>query len=654
LIIELVAMPFWPQKLAAASLIALMGFSALFALALLQWGHFRAASAVYLGGSWLIFTIIIILGGGARSQDTVFYIALSISAAWLIGYRAALLVVGACASALLIMAVLEVKGVVMPHYFTGEPIPNWVNFVVATVIAAVPTGRALQVLKNALTRSQEAESALREQQEHLEELVQQRTAEVVEARDQAEAANRAKTVFLAKMSHELRTPLNAILGFSAMVGTDAGLTDQHRKDLAVVRRSGEHLLVLIDDVLDMARIETGRVPVESASFDVLALVNDTVNMVRDRAHAKNLDLAVAISANAPRFVCSDAGKLRQVLANLVGNALKYTDEGRVTVSVDVQPGDNRENCVLIFEVEDTGIGISPEDQARIFDPFVQAANANRREGTGLGLSIRQNFVRLLGGRIYLDSTPGRGSRFRVELPARKAAAAEQGGQEEAVVGLEPGQPEYRVLIVEDQVENWLLLERLLREAGFKTLVAEDGIKAIEAFSAWRPHFIWMDLRLPVLSGLDVAKRLRELEGGRDVKIVAVTASAFASHREEVLAAGMDDFVRKPYRPREIFECMKRHLGVRYVYEPAQESTRAEPSLAIIAEDLAALPAALQDELENAVIALDCGKIARVVRRISEHNAALGSAIMGLADVLAYTPIFDALRKSKIKIAEAHR
>ena len=503
-------------------------------------------------------------------------------------------------------------------------------------------------------RARRAHGELRVYKENLEQLVGQRTAELVEARDQALAANRTKSVFLATMSHELRTPLNAILGFSALVRADTSLPEQHRKDLAVVGSSGEHLLGLIDDVLDMAKIETGGAAAESAAIDLRNLVTDTVNMLRERALTKNLSLLLDVSSRAPRFVRTDPGKLRQVLTNLVGNALKYTDEGSVVVRVDARPEENPALLILIFDVEDTGIGIAREDQARIFDPFFQGAGARTRKGTGLGLSICRHFVELLGGTIQVESTPGRGSRFRIEVPAQIAEPSEvraEPGVEE-VIGLEPGQPDYRILIVEDQRENWLLLQRLLETVGFQVRVAEDGGQAVEAFSQWRPHFIWMDLRLPVMSGLEAAGRIRRLEGGTEVRIVAVTASVFASQREEVLAKGFDDFLRKPYRPREVFDCIARYLGVRYVYgaRPSVESIGSPEILR--PADLAALPAALRDELEKAVISLDTDRIAAAIRQVSAQDPSLGSVLARLNDGLAYTPILNALRSSRRSLAQA--
>jgi CheY-like chemotaxis protein len=254
----------------------------------------------------------------------------------------------------------------------------------------------------------------------------------------------------------------------------------------------------------------------------------------------------------------------------------------------------------------------------------------------------------------VESTLGRGSRFRVEVPAQAADASEvvAGNSTLEVANLEPGQPDYRILIVEDQPENWLLLQRLLQAAGFPVRVAEDGAKAVETFRLWRPHFIWMDLGLPVLSGLEAARRIRQLEGGAALKIVAVTASAFASQRDEVLAAGFDDFLRKPYRPREIFDCMARHLGVRYRYRTKPKAAAGNPPFTLRPANLAVLPAAMRDELESAVVSLDPRRIALVVARVSEENAALGSVLGRLADEFAYTQIHEALQSCKNNLTKA--
>ncbi len=310
--------------------------------------------------------------------------------------------------------------------------------IVAAIVLFILQGCLIAGLLVERQRVRRTQRELHEYKGQLEELVEKRTSELVQARDQALAANRSKSMFLAHMSHELRTPLNAILGFSGMVLRDDGLPPKHRQDLTIVANSGEHLLGLIDEVLDMAKIETGGNIAELASFDLHKLLGETVAMLRERAQAKNLALLLEISPQSPQFVQSDSRKLRQVLINLVGNALKYTDQGRIALRSDARRLENSANLILVFDVEDTGIGIAPDDRARIFEPFVQAGNSGGRKGTGLGLSISRHFVHLLGGQIELQSSPGQGSRFHLEIPALAAAAGEIAvdAQHAQVIGLQ--------------------------------------------------------------------------------------------------------------------------------------------------------------------------------------------------------------------------
>jgi signal transduction histidine kinase/CheY-like chemotaxis protein len=630
-ILELtVTLPLSPRKPANVAGIVFECLIVFVPLALLRRGSLRMAGLVYLSGFWLLATVTIMLNGGIRSVGSVLYLVLPISAAWLFGYKAALVNAGICLTSLLIMAFLEMNGRPMPMYLPGTPLGIWVTVVAAMTMAAVPIARILQIYRDTLAQ-------LRNYQGHLEELVEERTVEL-------HAANQAKSAFLANMSHELRTPLNAILGFTTRVRDAPDLADGHRKDLDIVNRSGEHLLHLIDDVLDLAKIEAGRMVVENAPFDVSGLVVGIVEMMRERAGAKNIALLGNATSSVPAFARSDAVKLRQVLINLLGNAVKFTNQGSVTLRMDAKPLEPG-RTLLILEVQDTGIGIAPEDQARIFAPFVQVGNDATHNGTGLGLTITRQFVKMMGGTIDVRSAPGEGSLFRVELPLEQAVESEVVATADGhgpVAGLVPGQPEYRVLIVEDKRDNWLLLQRLLLDAGFRVRVAEDGAQGVEMFRSWQPHLIWMDLRLPVKGGLEVTREIRAMDGGREVKIVALTASAFARQRDEVLAAGMDDFLRKPYRPGEIFDCMARHLGVRYLFREASRVFAPDPVAALRPEALAMLPERLREELAQALVRLDPGPIAEVIGRISEQDAQLGAALANCADRLAYTEILNAL------------
>jgi signal transduction histidine kinase/CheY-like chemotaxis protein len=492
-------------------------------------------------------------------------------------------------------------------------------------------------------RARRTQLDLQQYKGHLEKLVQKRTAELVEACDQAVAANRAKSLFLANMSHELRTPLNAILGFSDLL-RERSVSEEQRKDLDIINRSGEHLLSLINDVLDVAKIEAGHRVLDIAPCDLGNLLRDVTEMMRLRAEEKHLALRVEAPAFT-KYVRADAAKLRRVLINLVGNAVKYTERGSVIVRLNTRPLDDSGHVVLMLEIEDTGIGLAAQDQARIFDAFVQVGKAGRQKGTGLGLAITRQCIELMSGTIQVESAPGLGSRFRVEVPVECAQESEIIGpaaELEHVVGLEPGQPEYRVLIVEDERENWMVLERLLRNIGFQVRVAEDGAQGVERFREWRPQFIWMDLQMPVMDGFEATRHIRALEGGREAKIAAVTASVFASQRSEVLAAGLDDYVHKPYRPNEIFDCMARHLGVRYRRTNTAPPSFGEPTTELRPEGLAALPEELRAGLREALLALDVPRIAAIIESVAERDAELGAVLAHRAGRYAYTGIFNAI------------
>lgn len=492
-------------------------------------------------------------------------------------------------------------------------------------------------------------AALERREQHLAALVEKRTAELEYARDQAEAANRAKSAFLANISHELRTPLNAILGFSRLL-RDSGVSSEQREKVQIINRSGEHLLTLIDDVLDLAKIEAGREELVKTPCDLAAIVNDVTEMMRVRAQAKNLELICTRPEDFPRSVWADAPKLRQILINLLGNAVKFTDAGTVTLRATTAP-ESGGRLRLRFEVEDTGAGIPREDQARIFEPFVQGGQSGKQKGTGLGLTITRRFVELMDGTIELESELGRGSRFIVEIPVEAApdsALPDARPLQEEVPRLAPGQPEYRVLIVDDNPENGMVLEQMLAQSGFQVRTAPNGALGVEQFQQWRPHFIWMDVRMPEMGGMEATRRIREMEGGREVKIAAMTASAFMSERGAVMASGMDDFVGKPFRVREVFECMEKLLGVQY-----SQGAPAEPCLLRPAA-LAELPRQMRRELADAVVSLDQQRIQSAIDKVKQVDQASASALSRLVEGLSYTAILSAIETAETEAARQNQ
>jgi PAS domain S-box-containing protein len=493
-----------------------------------------------------------------------------------------------------------------------------------------------------ITERKQAEDELRRQKDTLEATVQQRTTELLLARDAAEAANKAKSVFLANMSHELRTPMNAILGFSNMLSRDPQLTANQRENLDIINRSGEHLLSLINDVLEVAKIEAGRLQLEIAPFDLGGMVRDVTEMMQIRAQEKGLRLLLDQSSEFSRYIKGDEARIRQIIINLINNAVKFTEQGGVTLRLGVK---NNARQHLLIEVEDTGSSIAPEDRQRLFEPFVQLTEGGAQQGTGLGLTITRQFVQMMGGSIAVESTLGKGSLFRVELPVEMASAANMLGPAtpklEEVVGLAPGQPRYRIMIVDDQRENQLLLSRLMTDIDLDVKVVENGQQCLELFQDWRPDLIWMDRRMPVMDGIEATKHLRSLPDGQNVKIVAVTASAFKEQQQEMLDAGMDDFVRKPYRFEEIYDCMARQLGVQYLYTDAQPT---EPdTLQLTTEMLSILPQELRNELIKALKSLEQEHISTVIGQVLPYDLVLYKTLSQLAENFDYPTILNALR-----------
>lgn len=430
---------------------------------------------------------------------------------------------------------------------------------------------------------------LRQSFENLEQHVIERTREIEIARENAEAANHAKSMFLANMSHELRTPLNAILGFSSMMQREPELAEGQLEKLDIINRSGEHLLKLINDVLEIARIESGRMEIKTAPLDLGALIYDVIDLMRLRSEEKGLQLELDQSSDFPRYIMGDEVRIRQILVNLIGNAVKFTNQGGITIRFNLRQNNKQH---LLIEVEDSGPGISEEDQKLMFKPFVQVGAQDTREGTGLGLAITRQFVEMMSGSIAVKSTPGKGSIFSVDLPVELADEAAislllQTSDTGKVTGLAPGQPEYRILIVEDQRENQLLLARLMESVGLQVKIAENGEQGVQLFKSWHPHFIWMDQRMPVMDGMEATRRIRKLPEGRDVKIVAVTASAFREQEQEMREAGIDDYVRKPYNLDKIFQSMEKLLGLTWIYAEA-DSERETPLVAPPGEQLLVL------------------------------------------------------------------
>lgn len=388
----------------------------------------------------------------------------------------------------------------------------------------------------------------------------------------ADAANRAKSEFLANMSHELRTPLNAILGFTQLMHRDTSLSAEIRENLGIINRAGEHLLNLINDILEMSKIEAGRSQVNITSFDFYRFLENLQKLLADRAAAKNLEFQVEIAKDIPPYIQTDQSKLRQVLLNLIGNAIKFTSKGKVEVCVNWQ-----QTCEIEFTVSDTGPGIEATELDLLFEAFVQTQTGrNSQQGTGLGLAISRKYVELMGGRMWVDSQVGVGSKFSFVIPVSVTDNGECEDQShQQIRSLAANQTRNKILVVDDAKDSRLFLVRLLTSVGFQVREATNGEEAIAIWQQWYPDLIFMDMRMPIMDGYTatttIKNRVREDNHPQPI-IIALTANAFAEQKQEMLAAGCDDLINKPLNTQILFQKLQTHLQVEYLYDDTNRET----------------------------------------------------------------------------------
>jgi CheY-like chemotaxis protein/nitrogen-specific signal transduction histidine kinase len=439
-----------------------------------------------------------------------------------------------------------------------------------------------------------------------------------EAEEKSKAANEAKGAFLSNMSHELRTPLNSILGYSQLMQRDATLSEENVKNLTIINKSGDHLLSLINDILEIAKIESRKSDLILVPFDFEDMIKDIDNMLRLRAEAKNLNFTISGIDKVSRNLIGDALKIRMVLINLIGNAIKFTDRGSVALSFDTKD-QKGQDFNLYVEIEDTGCGISENERHKLFEFFSQTESGRASQaGTGLGLAISQEYVRLMGGRIDVSSRLGTGSKFYFDIHLQTASenSNHQRALLKTVIGFMNDAINPKILVAEDVKENRGLLIKLLESANFQVVSAENGQEALEKFEEHDPDFIWMDIRMPVMDGLEATRQIRMLDKGKKTKIVALSAHVFNEEREAILNSGFDDFLGKPFSENDIFSMMAKHLNLDYIYAdqvaPEEEATGLPDT---IAEEIGKLDKEKIRAIYEAIILLDDEKILKELKDI---------------------------------------
>ncbi len=469
---------------------------------------------------------------------------------------------------------------------------------------------------------------------------------LIKAKQEAEFANKSKSLFLANMSHEIRTPLNAIIGFSQLMNRDKNLTRTQKEYNNSIIKAGEHLLTLINDILELSKVEAGKMTLNNTKTNLHLLLEDIYLIFKERALHKKLQLIFERTDELPKFVIIDEAKLRQVFVNLISNAIKFTDVGGIAIRTKLLQKNDKK--YLLAEIEDTGCGIPENEIGQLFKHFVQTSTGINKGGTGLGLALSKELVNLMGGNITVKSEVGKGSifSFYVEITETEDTEEElsQSKQQKRVKGIMPQYTPCKILVVDDRPENLNVVNNLLKAVGFTTEIANDGLEAVKKFEEWKPNLILMDLRMPVLDGYEATRMIKFSERGKNTPVVALTASAFDEEKTRAKAVGVEGYIRKPFREEELFDMIADLLKIEYIYESEEEELTQSENEEKIVEYINQVPSAIIKKLLNNIKTADIDGFIDTIERIEFIEPKLTKYLLKLADNYDYAKIEELLNK----------